>query len=144
MNKIDINEEEMIKINNCPKCFSDNCNTYKYSFVCFNCGHRIGTSLIFGFEERVKIMKSDFFKNCNKIKKFVLLRDKGLCWNCRCDKLLLFHHINPSARGGSDEANNLITTCSKCHSMIHSGLGWNYGYWVINLRALIKSRTPKN
>ena len=32
------------------------------------------------------------------------------------------HHIIYRSHGGTDEHKNLITLCSKCHTMVHDGL----------------------
>ena len=53
---------------------------------------------------------------------FVLARDHCTCQLCKGeskDKKLEVHHIIYKSNGGSDDINNLITLCSKCHKTIH-------------------------
>ncbi len=57
-------------------------------------------------------------------KAMVLDRDKYKCQVCkgrRKSKRLEVHHIVFRSRGGSDEAENLITLCSTCHKDLHNG-----------------------
>ncbi len=58
-------------------------------------------------------------------KAMVLNRDKYKCQCCKGkskDTRLEVHHIVFRSQGGSDEAENLITLCSKCHKKLHAGL----------------------
>lgn len=58
------------------------------------------------------------------IKAYVLNRDGYTCQYCkgkRKDSKLEAHHIIFRSNGGSDEADNLITLCSKCHKDLHKG-----------------------
>ena len=53
---------------------------------------------------------------------FVLARDHCTCQLCKGeskDSKLEVHHIIYKSNGGSDNVNNLITLCSKCHKKIH-------------------------
>lgn len=55
-------------------------------------------------------------------KAYVLNRDDYKCQNSKCKtrKLTLHvHHINFKRDGGSDDAENLITLCKKCHDDLH-------------------------
>jgi len=47
---------------------------------------------------------------------FVLDRAKGKCEVCGSKENILIHHAN----GNSNEANDLIVLCSKCHGYVHS------------------------
>ena len=57
-------------------------------------------------------------------KAMVLNRDNYICQNChnkkkqKQDKMEV-HHIIYKSKGGSDEAENLITLCSTCHYNVH-------------------------
>jgi len=57
-------------------------------------------------------------------KEFVLYRDGHKCQHCKGKSKiprLEVHHIIYRSDGGSDEAENLITLCSKCHHDLHNG-----------------------
>jgi hypothetical protein len=54
-------------------------------------------------------------------KAYVLSRDKHTCQSCGCSGPMQVHHIHPRSQGGTDQINNLITVCPKCHSKIHKG-----------------------
>ena len=56
----------------------------------------------------------------NKYK--VLDRDYNTCQNCFSTKSLEVHHIIPMRENGSDELDNLITLCVKCHRRIDAKL----------------------
>lgn len=49
--------------------------------------------------------------------KWVLARSDGKCEVCGSDENLMIHHMN----GYSNDVNDLIVVCSKCHGKIHSG-----------------------
>lgn len=54
----------------------------------------------------------------------VLNRDNYTCQICKNkskDSKLEVHHIQFSSENGSDDEENLITLCSKCHKNLHSG-----------------------
>ena len=48
----------------------------------------------------------------------VLKRDKYCCYRCEVKTNLSVHHILPRERGGSENMNNLITLCYKCHDIV--------------------------
>ena len=54
-----------------------------------------------------------------------LLDDSSKCgwnfdqWNRADPRILELHHVTHHARGGSNEADNLITVCNVCHDEIH-------------------------
>lgn len=57
-------------------------------------------------------------------KAMVLNRDNYTCQHCkgkRKDSKLEAHHIVFRSKGGSDEADNLITLCHTCHKELHEG-----------------------
>lgn len=59
----------------------------------------------------------------------VLKRDNYRCVNCgQTGTELHVHHIIPKSEGGTDELDNLVTLCVKCHS-VQDGKGHN----LINL-----------
>ncbi len=51
----------------------------------------------------------------------VLARDRHRCATpgCRATRFLEVHHVIPRARGGSNDAANLVTLCSRCHGFAH-------------------------
>lgn len=52
----------------------------------------------------------------------ILFRDKYTCQYCKGkskDEKLEVHHIVFRSRGGSDDEDNLITLCKKCHDKLH-------------------------
>jgi len=55
------------------------------------------------------------------IKRKILSRDRNQCQatGCRNTRFLEVHHINPRRVGGSNDLENLITLCSKCHQFLH-------------------------
>jgi len=56
------------------------------------------------------------------VKAYVLTRDIHKCYfNNKCSKKLEVHHIKFRNQGGTDNPNNLITLCSKCHKKVHNG-----------------------
>jgi len=57
--------------------------------------------------------------NWKQIRQQVLERDKYTCKECGNSlKSLEVHHIIPLRQGSTDELDNLITVCSKCHRII--------------------------
>ena len=61
-----------------------------------------------------------------QIRKMQLHR-QPLCEMClregRYTAASLVHHIRPLAEGGSNEADNLLSLCSPCHSRLHAERG---------------------
>jgi hypothetical protein len=57
------------------------------------------------------------------VRQKVMIRDQHTCQGqgCRSKRYLEVHHKVPRALGGSNDASNLITLCSACHSLIHRG-----------------------
>lgn len=64
------------------------------------------------------------------VQRKVYERDKNTCrlcgWNMQSwrpddPRILEIHHIEHHAKGGSNEADNLIVLCSKCHDDLHAG-----------------------
>ncbi len=51
----------------------------------------------------------------------VFARDGHRCrvQGCRSTRFLEIHHIRPRAMGGGNEAENLVTLCSRCHQLLH-------------------------
>lgn len=64
------------------------------------------------------------------IKAMVLNRDNYTCQCCKGkhrDSKLEVHHIIFRSKGGSDEADNLVTLCHTCHKKLHAGkLSFNF------------------
>lgn len=56
-------------------------------------------------------------------KEMVLSRDNYTCKCCKSKKgTMEVHHIVYRSNGGSDDAENLVTLCEKCHKELHKGL----------------------
>lgn len=56
----------------------------------------------------------------------ILLRDNFICRFCGCggrfsDYILEVHHIVWKRHGGSDEPDNLMVICCRCHDILHYG-----------------------
>jgi len=49
------------------------------------------------------------------------VRDGWKCRNCGSRNDLHQHHIEYRSHGGSDELDNLVTLCWKCHRAVHDG-----------------------
>jgi len=61
--------------------------------------------------------QSSYPSNWDKIRKQVLARDNFRCRTCGIR--LEVHHVVPLSKGGTNDPDNLITLCSKCHRAIH-------------------------
>lgn len=44
-----------------------------------------------------------------------------ICINCGSNKDLHYHHVIPTTLGGSNNSNNLVCLCNKCHRLLHFG-----------------------
>jgi 5-methylcytosine-specific restriction endonuclease McrA len=53
------------------------------------------------------------------LRKQVLRRDAWRCQICGSGQNLQVHHKHLRSRQGSDDDSNLITLCSRCHSLVH-------------------------
>lgn len=59
-------------------------------------------------------------KNVSKeIREQIIERDHHVCRYCGSRERLQVHHIKYRSKGGSEEADNLITLCEWCHYEIH-------------------------
>lgn len=54
-----------------------------------------------------------------KTRKAVYRRDGYRCALCDCSQYLQIHHAIPRGKGGSDNIENLITLCYRCHAAAH-------------------------
>ena len=54
-----------------------------------------------------------------EIRSQILLRDGFRCQECGYYKHLEVHHIIPRSKGGSDDPENLVTLCQRCHGKKH-------------------------
>lgn len=59
------------------------------------------------------------FQQYETLRAAILERDSYRCQSCGLRKELDVHHIIPRGRGGSDNPDNLITLCRRCHHNIH-------------------------
>ena len=65
----------------------------------------------------------------NKTRKAVYRRDGYQCALCSDIRGLQIHHVVPRSEGGSDDAQNLITLCWRCHAGAHgSNVRGNEGF----------------
>ena len=60
-------------------------------------------------------------KTTQKRRQEIINRDGGKCVKCGASDNLEVHHITHRADGGTDEGDNLITLCAKCHAEEHKG-----------------------
>jgi len=58
----------------------------------------------------------------NHIRPLILKRDNFKCGNCGAIDYICVHHIIPLEKGGTHDAENLITLCRKCHRRRHQEL----------------------
>jgi hypothetical protein len=54
----------------------------------------------------------------NEIRSTVLTRDAKICQACGASRAGQVHHILPRGQGGTDDLDNLITLCGRCHMII--------------------------
>ncbi len=66
---------------------------------------------------RLRLDQESYERLCEQ----VLERDGWRCQRCGCPGELQVHHINPRSRLGDDAEGNLITLCTSCHRLMHSG-----------------------
>lgn len=64
-------------------------------------------------------------------------RDRGTCRGCG-RAYTQVHHITFRSQGGSDEADNLVCLCDRCHNRAH-GLIAGEGLSEIMLRAIVQT-----
>lgn len=58
----------------------------------------------------------------NNATAYALARDSYTCQKCQAQNTQLeVHHKIPRSQGGSNRPSNLITLCTKCHSLHHAG-----------------------
>jgi 5-methylcytosine-specific restriction endonuclease McrA len=55
------------------------------------------------------------------VSRAVYNRDGWHCRKCNKNSELHPHHVIFRSAGGSDDLNNLLTLCAKCHAGIHDG-----------------------
>lgn len=55
----------------------------------------------------------------NSVRKKVYRRDGYRCALCDSTKSLQVHHVIPRSEGGSNQLQNLICLCWKCHAVAH-------------------------
>lgn len=59
-------------------------------------------------------------RDYQELRERVLRRDSWRCQFCGSMKSLEVHHQKFRSRSGEDTAENLITLCASCHSVMHS------------------------
>lgn len=74
-----------------------------------------------------------------KTRREVLARDRHRCRRKGCgnNRFLEVHHLVQRAAGGSNEASNLVTLCSACHSLLHDRGGALAEAWLDPLETRI-------
>jgi len=91
----------------CPIC-NDKFFTYNFSMkYCEKCRKTKTISRLTGVE----------WKN---IQELIFERDGYKCSQCNLNNNIVVHHIVHKSDRGSDNEDNLITLCSKCHSKVHN------------------------
>jgi len=58
-------------------------------------------------------------KKYRKRRREVFERDGHVCKKCKETEPLTVHHILEKTNGGTNEINNLVTLCEKCHVTVH-------------------------
>lgn len=62
-------------------------------------------------------------KDFENLKMYIRARDSYTCQQCGAKNTPLeIHHITPKTKRGTDQPENLITLCTKCHKQITSGV----------------------
>ena len=56
-----------------------------------------------------------------KLRQEVLRRDGWKCQSCGALSNLEVHHRDLRSQSGDDAEQNLITLCTRCHSIVHRG-----------------------
>ena len=56
-----------------------------------------------------------------RVRREVLTRDRHQCRRkgCQNTRYVHLHHVTPRAKGGTNEAENLVTLCAACHDLWH-------------------------
>ena len=65
------------------------------------------------------INKNEYERQFKVNRQIVLAIDNYECRECGNKENLHVHHIKERRKGGSNDINNLITLCSKCHAEKH-------------------------
>ena len=60
-------------------------------------------------------------KTDRKQRELTIARDGGKCAKCGATESLEVHHVKHRADGGTDDDDNLITLCARCHAEEHKG-----------------------
>jgi 5-methylcytosine-specific restriction endonuclease McrA len=56
----------------------------------------------------------------DQVKLIARRRDHAICQHChQADQPVQVHHLIPKHQGGTDDLDNLITLCERCHRQIH-------------------------
>lgn len=50
-----------------------------------------------------------------RLRRYVLVRDRGVCWLCGLGGATTVDHIVPQSRGGSDHPSNLAAAHARCN-----------------------------
>ena len=62
----------------------------------------------------------------HKTRSLILVRDNFTCKSCKKrQKRLHVHHLIPRMYGGTEDFDNLITLCNKCHIRLHKEMQFN-------------------
>ena len=63
----------------------------------------------------------------NAVRKAIYRRDNFRCVLCDNTSGLQIHHVVHRGQGGSDNPQNLVTLCRRCHIFIHEHHTWCMG-----------------
>lgn len=55
------------------------------------------------------------------VRQAILDRDGHKCFFCGATTNLHVHHMTPRSKGGTDDPENLLVVCEKCHTWLHEG-----------------------
>lgn len=84
--------------------------------------------------------KSQYNYTFNKIKKYIIARDKK-CLNCGSEEKLEVHHKIPRSLGGFNSPGNLITLCKICHKK--ETISFNKSYLGRDLFTTVERKLKK-
>ncbi|MEA3423100.1 MAG: RNA-guided endonuclease IscB [Bacillota bacterium] len=78
------------------------------------------------------------------VRHFVFERDNYTCQVCKKskDKILNTHHIVYTSKGGTNNADNLITVCTDCHTSENHKPGNILHNWMINGKKVKQYKAP--
>lgn len=61
------------------------------------------------------------------------------CETCGSTRDIVIHHKIPVVNGGTDDANNLVALCSKCHTAIHFGKNSSISHGQLSHNGIVRA-----